>query len=99
MKRSTTAVASGPGANEGGFEEAVVSTVAYADVFDYPLTPAEVHRYLMARRASSEHVERVLGNGHLVPDRLSQRWGYFMLPGREQTADLRRARSQRAEQL
>jgi len=99
MKRSTTAAISGSGVNEGSFEEAVVSTVAYADVFDYPLTPVEVHRYLIARPASSEHVERALGNGHLVPGRLSQRWGYFMLPGRERTADLRRARSQRVEQL
>ena len=80
-------------------EQAILQTVAYADVFDYPLTFEEIHRYLVAFVAPPETTRAILGNGHLVPKRLSRCRGYLTLPGHEAIVELRRTREQIASQL
>lgn len=45
--------------NDSKLESAVLHTLAYFDLFSYPLTSAEVHRFLKTRSSSSE-VEQVL---------------------------------------
>lgn len=79
-------------------EMAIVHTVAYADVFDYPLTPEEIHRYLEAP-ASLQQVHCLLADGGLIPDRLVQIEGFITLPGREGIVYTRRQRAERAAQL
>ncbi len=74
---------------------AIVQTIAYADVFDYPLTPAEVHRYLPGVRATREAVEQALHDGGF----LSGRQGYYTLPGRETLVEVRRERERQAARL
>lgn len=79
--------------------EAVVNTVAYADIFDYPLTAAEIHRYLKGVAAPAGTIQKLLDNSALVPSRLVCRDGYYTLPGREATIDTRRQREQIATRL
>jgi len=74
---------------------AILQTVAYADVFDYPLTSAEIHRYLTGRRASRDDVEQVLEEERL----LSRAGNWYTLPGREQLATIRRRREQIAARM
>ena len=74
---------------------AILQTVAYADVFDYPLTSAEIHRYLTGRRASRDDVEQVLEEERL----LSRAGNWYTLPGREQLATIRRRREQIAVRM
>lgn len=70
-------------------DEAVFYTLAYADVFSYPLTLGEIHRYLIGATATPEavadalvrHPEYAVGNG------------CYALPGR---ADLVERREQRS---
>ncbi len=78
---------------------AIVQAVAYADVFDYPLTPWEIHRYLIGVPASLEAVQAALRNGKLVPDYLTPYEGYFTLPGREAIVEVRRRRARVAASL
>ncbi len=78
---------------------AIVQTVAYVDVFDYPLLPAEVHRYLVGRSAPLEAVEKLLANGALVPHHLERCDGYVTLPGRRQIVETRRQREATARRL
>jgi hypothetical protein len=77
--------------SRAALERAIVQAVAYADVFDYPLTADEIHRYLIGVPASRGMVRAVLGNGK--PEVLSRRGRYFTLEGREAAVETRRARA------
>ena len=77
-------------------ERAIVQTVAYADVFDYPLTSDEVHRYLIGVPASRSTVRTALSSGRLTPEVLSRNGRYFTLAGRESVIETRRGRAQTA---
>ena len=57
----------------------ILQTATYADVFDYPLSAAEIHHYLTGIRASREEVEQVLQGNRL----LVRTGGWYTLPGRE----------------
>lgn len=81
----------------GQLEEAVIRTVAYGDVFDAPLRPGEIHRYLEKIPTSPAAVERALEA--LVPNRLARVDGCVCLPGRESLAELRRSREDVAARL
>lgn len=85
--------------SDAAIETAILQTVAYVDVFDYPLTATEVHRYLVGVPASAARVTAVLKNGRLVPRHLSHCQGYFTLPGRESIVATRKRREEVARRL
>jgi hypothetical protein len=64
-------------------------TVAYADLFDYPLTVPEVYRYLAGVAAPLSAVREVLENHGLSDHRLAQNRGYVTLHGREELVERR----------
>ncbi|MBV9598131.1 MAG: hypothetical protein JOZ87_14835 [Chloroflexi bacterium] len=75
-------------------ERAVVQTVAYADVFDYPLTADEIHRYLIGVSAGRGTLRSLL---QAQPPRALARSGrYFTLAGREALVETRKARAAQA---
>ena len=80
-------------------ERAIVQTLAYADVFDYPLTADEVHRYLIGAHASRSTISGLLSDGRLVPHTLTRRGRYFTLAGHESTVETRRSRAHSATLL
>ncbi len=77
--------------------QAVLRTLAYADVFDHPLTPLEAHRYLVGVAAPAAAVREELQR--LVPARLTHREGLYMLRGRGDLVETRRRRAKVAAQL
>jgi hypothetical protein len=73
----------------------VFHTLAYADVFDYPLTTPEVYRYLTSIKASLEEVKQALAD-----EKLFTRVGdYFTLRGREEIVETRKRRTEVATRL
>lgn len=73
---------------------AVVQTVTYSDIFDYPLTAREIHRYLTGVSATFEQVAVALQEGSL-----RQAGDYFTLPGREELRAIRIQREKRSLDL
>ncbi|HUM71626.1 MAG TPA: hypothetical protein PLK31_22595 [Chloroflexota bacterium] len=80
-------------------ETAVWRAIAYADVFDYPLTAVEIHRYLVETAASLAEVEAALNNNRFRAKHLCQIEAYYALPGRENTAAIRQERDENARRL
>ncbi len=86
-----------PWTEPGSFDlyAAVHLTLAYADVFDYPLTLLETHRYLIGVAASVPEVRAALAQSDLV----GRDGDYFHLVGREGTVGVRRRRAPVAEKM
>jgi len=74
--------------------QAVLQTLAYSDIFDYPLTAPEIHKYLTGIKASFEEVLRALEGGSI-----SQTGSYFTLSGREAIVSIRLDREARSQKL
>ena len=80
-------------------EQAILRTVAYVDLFDYPLTAVEIHRYLDGIAATQSEVAKTLAGSPGLATQLVHKDGFFCLPERECLVDVRRKRKQRAQQL
>ena len=75
--------------------QAVFHTLLYSDVFDYPLTASEVHRYLTQISATYEDVWEVLNEN----PQFIKRGDYFALTGRESIVPIRARRTRRSQEL
>jgi hypothetical protein len=81
---------------DAGLGRAILRTLAYADVFDYPLRSAEVVRYLEGRTATAADVETALREDPTATSAISTRDGYICLAGREALVAIRQERERRA---
>lgn len=80
-------------------EAAILSTVAYADVFDYPLTAVQIHRYLVGTVASPAEIVAALTGSSDVRCALNKKDELYALRGRESIIDLRQRRAAVAARL
>ena len=76
--------------------QAILHTLLYADVFDYPLTAEEIHRYLPGIPTRAEAVRALLCDG-FARGTLVERQGFFALAGRAEVIPLRQRRARIAE--
>lgn len=75
-------------ARQSNLANAILQTLAYADVFDYPLTVAEIHRYLIGNQVQQGEIEQVIQATRSI--RYAQ--GFYTLPRRENIIELRQQR-------
>lgn len=80
-----------------GLEEAILSTVAYRDTFEFPMTLEEIHRYLHWRRCSVADVAEVLEASDLCRGRLATDGQYYSLSSNKATLQKRGEREARAQ--
>jgi hypothetical protein len=80
-------------------DEAILRTLLYADVFDYPLTSAEIHHYLMGVSASLETVGKALEASPWLAARVTRVNGYFAVRDRESLGSLRDQRQRHSAAL
>ncbi len=80
-------------------EQAILQTVAYVDMYDYPLTASEIHRYLVGVPATLPEVEQALDNSRLIKGLLEKNGEYFFLAGRNHIVDIRLRRASASKQL
>ncbi len=78
------------------FIEAIFQAVAYADIFDYPLSAQEIYRYLPGLAANFSKVIEILQRKKTG---LGCQDGFYTLPGREALTVVRRQREQVAVRL
>jgi len=73
-------------------DRAIYSTVAYRDIFHFPVTLGEIHRYLHGVRCSPEEVLAALSSSPLLERHLESDGEFFALRGRAATFAIRTER-------
>lgn len=72
---------------------AILRTLAYADIFSYPLTAKEIHRWLISRqRVSVSSINSAISALLKTHSKVKRVGNYYALAGRSQLALLRRRR-------
>jgi hypothetical protein len=72
---------------------AVVSSLVYADLFDYPLTDAEIQRYLIGEAATTSQVTALLEGDAGLRRQVDRTGDWLHLAGRSHLAKVRRDRA------
>jgi hypothetical protein len=80
-------------------ESAILRTVAYADVFDFPVTASEIHRYLIGIPATQTEIDAALREDQFVSQHVERHGNYYTLPGRGALIEIRGLRQQTADSL
>jgi hypothetical protein len=80
-------------------ELSIAQALAYADVFDSPMTPTEIHRYLIGGAAPLPAVRATLETASAPGGWIRPEGGYYTLRGRRALAETRASRSLRAASL
>jgi hypothetical protein len=92
------AAANGLPASSRAMYDAILATVAYADVFDFAVTDAEVHRNLIGFASQPAQTRSALAD-LLADGVLTRVGGHVVLRRREDLVALRRDRDERARAL
>ncbi|MEO0562520.1 MAG: hypothetical protein AAF125_10420 [Chloroflexota bacterium] len=71
-------------------EEAILRTILYADVFNFPLTLDEIHHFLIYAKTVTRHeIEQQLGRSQTLNEVVTCCSSYYALKGREDLASER----------
>lgn len=76
-------------------KKAILQTLSYADVFDYPLSASEVWRFLIsqnAKRKTQNEIKKELTTNSFLVSRITYHDGFYSLKGREEIFAIRKKR-------
>lgn len=81
-------------------EDSILRTLLYADVFNFPMTLAEIQHFLIASAPTTEaSIERTLAQSERLRELVTCVNGYFMVIGRESLAEVRDTRERASQAL
>ncbi|MGE5224183.1 MAG: hypothetical protein ACM3PY_17215 [Omnitrophica WOR_2 bacterium] len=80
-------------------EQAILYTIGYGDIFQYPMTVNEIHRYLIGMKSTQEDVEEALHLPNRLGRWIAQSGPFYLLPGRDEFVNVRRQREQESARL
>jgi glycosyltransferase involved in cell wall biosynthesis len=84
---------------DGREARAVVDTIAYGALFDYPMTLREIHRSLMRVSLSRREIAGLLSRHPLVRARVESEPPYHFLKGKRASIESRREATRRTREL
>jgi predicted nucleotidyltransferase len=84
-------------------EKAILNTLAYFDIFAYPLTLVEIWKWLYFKEAASSaillnKIKETIDNNEKIKSLIDNKWGFYFFKGRELVIELRRERYNLAEE-
>lgn len=86
-----------PKAKGSYIDTAILKTLCYRDLFDYPLTEEEIAEFLVEKSARQKEIAHVLAQ--LVAEkRVEEKDGFFFLPGRKEIVNTRLVREEISEE-
>lgn len=82
---------------QNNLEKSVLATIAYFDVFDYPLTVGEIWKWLYSEKTEANsptigEIWKILENSQLLKSLVQSSRGFYFLKNREELLDIREAR-------
>ena len=81
-------------------EEAILRTVLYADVFNFPMTEQEIHHFLIHDKVVSlEQIQQVLSQSNWLSEMLERIDRYIVFIGRAEIISTREEREQASQHL
>ncbi len=80
-------------------EDAIIHTLVYSDLFDFPMSLTELHRYLFYHEISIDKLEKQLKESKTLSRLISHRDSFYCLKGREKLIELRKERRKKSRQL
>ena len=84
---------------DGREAKAVIDTIAYSALFDYPMTLPEIHRSLIGVSLSRRQISRLLAHHPLVRENISVQTPYHFLKGQRASVQRRQEASRRTREL
>lgn len=79
--------------------DAILRTLLYADIFDFPMTVTEIHHFLIGHTAAFEEVGDALAHSPWLAAYVEGEGEYYRLRGRSDLVALRREREAAAQRL
>lgn len=77
-------------------EKAILRTLSYGDIFDYPMKAWEIHKWLIGRKVTLRQVDKALGKLYQASS-IKHQGGYYYLPNRKGLVAKRVERKKQSE--